>query len=59
MGERCRPHKPHKVRVLSLTANKIYLDTFAKGDRMKASPSGDEDDVVAVDVDPLLAMDVV
>lgn len=36
-----------------------YLVTFAKGDRMNASPSGDEEDVFAADEDPLFAMDVV
>jgi len=35
--------------------------TFAKGDRMNASPSGDEADVLAADVGapPLFAMEVV
>lgn len=56
MSECFPPHDPTRTLTPQQTN---YLVTFAKGDRIKASPSGDEDDVFAADVGPLLAMDVV
>lgn len=53
-------HTNHTHTCPRLSQHMDYLVTFEKGDRMKASPSGEEDDdVLAADVDPLFEMDVV